>query len=470
MDLDGRIQHANRQFLREAGQTREYVLGKTPSDLGLQDREQFLQCRKEVVAKLISGESPVSIEIIAQWPDGRAVPVLLNIALLRSDTGEPQMMVASCRDVNLIKQAHERTAEKEKMLQALLDAIPEPLFLVHSEGRVLACNEAAAQGAGNSVQEVVGRALIDCRESTAPSGLDEQYMAKIAEVLCSGRPACVTDERNGLVLEYTLYPVRDDKGWVTNVTICARDVTKQIRAQNELRECYERLGSVEHLASLGMLIASAVHELTQPLSVIRLVNQTTLAEAKKLNCSDVVKRDLEASLAASATMAAIISRFRDCARQPTKTRETEVHIGGVAEWTIRLLEHSARQAKVTIRTEGLEALPVIRMRENELEQLFFTIAQNGIQAADGTKDRHLLIAGAVRGDAIELRFQDNCGGIEPAYLPRIFEPFFTTKPPGKGIGLGLCTARRMVQQRGGQISVQNRYGEGVTFTVILPGK
>jgi two-component system, sporulation sensor kinase A len=468
VDLDGRIEHANWQFLREVGQTREQVLGKTPSDLGLLSSEQFLQLKSDVVPKLTSGGSLVNIKTIAQRPDGRSVPMLLSFGPLRSTTGEPPDVVHASRDIGPLEQAHKATAEKEEMLQALLHAIPETLVLLDSEGRVLACNENAARAVGRPMQEIVGRALVDSLAEIVPLDVCKRRMARIAEVLRSGKPAYFTDERNGLAFEHTLHPVLDGRGHATGVVIYVHDITRQMQARRELHEYCERLRSAEQLASLGTLSATLVHELTQPLSVIQLASQTALAELTKLNCPDVMKQDLEACVAASATIAAIVSRFRDYVGRSTRTKETEVHVSSVAEWTIRLLEHSAQLAKVTVRTENLEALPAIRMRENELEQLLFTLAQNAIQAADGTKDCYLLIAGAMRGDAIELRFQDNCGGIEPACLPRVFEPFFTTKPPGKGMGLGLCIARRIVQQRGGQIAVQSQQGEGTTFTVTLP--
>jgi len=218
-----------------------------------------------------------------------------------------------------------------------------------------------------------------------------------------------------------------------------------------------------------MIITALTRELAQPLSIVRLADQTALAELKKLNCPDgAIRQDLEASIAASAALSAVISRFRAYVGQSVKTKETEVRIDRVADWTIRLLEQSARQARVTFQTDNLNALPAIQMRENELEQVFFALAQNAVDAADGAKDRCLLIRGALRDDEIELRFEDSCGGIEPANLLRIFEPFFTTKPPAQGVGLGLFVARQIVQRRGGQISVQNRHGLGVTFVVTLP--
>ena len=469
MDLDGRIEHANRQFLEEFGHTVEEVHGKTTADLGILSDVTFQQLKREVLPKLISDGVLVNIETAAQRPDGNWFPILLSYRLLRGASGEPQAIACSSRDITLVKQAFEATAEKERVLQALFHAIPESLLIADTEGRILACNETAAERVGRPVREVVGRLAVDCLTDDASSGAREQYMARIAEVFHSGEPVCFTDVQGGLVLQYTLYPVVDDKGQVTGVAIFARDMTRQVQTQKELHEYYERLRGAKQLASLGTIITTLTSELAHPLSIVRLADQTALAELKKLNCpDDAIQQDLEASIAASAAMSAIVSRFRSYARQSAKTKETNVHIDRVAECTIRLLEQSARQARVTFQTDNLDALPAIHMRENELEQVFFALTQNAVHAADGAKDRYLLITGVSRDDEIELRFEDNCGGIEPANLLRFFEPFFTTKPPGQGIGLGLFVARQIVQRRGGQISVQNRHGQGVTFVVTLP--
>jgi two-component system NtrC family sensor kinase len=242
----------------------------------------------------------------------------------------------------------------------------------------------------------------------------------------------------------------------------------ELQSLEPLPELYEESRRAERLVALGMVGTTMAHEMTQSLSVIQLVMQNAVAELEKRDCPEVVKQDLQAGLSACSKITTIVHRFRDAARPPVSATEIDVHIDHVAQWTFRLLEASARQAKVVLQAVGLETLPVIRMRENELDELFFALAQNAVQAADGTRDHSLVIAGVREGNQIVLRFQDDCGGIAPAYLPRVFEPFFTTKPPGKGTGLGLCIARRIARQRGGQISVESEQGKGTTFTVILP--
>ena len=241
---------------------------------------------------------------------------------------------------------------------------------------------------------------------------------------------------------------------------CADDVGLRAYRQN--------VGASEQLACLGMVSATLAHELTQPLTVVQLAMQNTIAELEKRDCPDVVRRDLQDGLAACSALRGIVSRFRSLAGRFDKPRETEVHIDQVAERTLRLFEQVAEAAQMRMWTEDLETLPPIRMQEHELDQLFFVLCQNAVQAADGVQGRHLIVTGTLQGDTIVLGFQDNCGGIEPAHLPRIFEPFFTTKPPGQGTGLGLCIAHRIVALKGGQIAVRSKRGEGTTFVVSLP--
>jgi signal transduction histidine kinase len=101
-----------------------------------------------------------------------------------------------------------------------------------------------------------------------------------------------------------------------------------------------------------------------------------------------------------------------------------------------------------------------------LEQLFFALSQNAIQAADGTRPSHLIISGELVGDRIELQFRDDCGGIAPKNLERIFEPFFTTKSAGLGMGLAIC--RRIIESHGGRVWAVNNASEGATVSFSLP--
>jgi signal transduction histidine kinase len=71
------------------------------------------------------------------------------------------------------------------------------------------------------------------------------------------------------------------------------------------------------------------------------------------------------------------------------------------------------------------------------------------------------------GDCAVVEVSDNGPGIPPELVERIFDPFFTTKDVGRGTGLGLATARRIVVDRhDGSLTVQSHPG-ATTFRVRL---
>lgn len=67
---------------------------------------------------------------------------------------------------------------------------------------------------------------------------------------------------------------------------------------------------------------------------------------------------------------------------------------------------------------------------------------------------------------MEISFQDTGNGIPEDMQARIFEPFFSTKE--EGIGLGLPIAQRIVEEHGGEISVESKPGQGTSFTISIP--
>jgi len=164
-----------------------------------------------------------------------------------------------------------------------------------------------------------------------------------------------------------------------------------------------------------------------------------------------------------------VNRFRDFARESPEKSFRKVELKAIADRIMDLLEESARRAKVILQIEEMGKLPPVYSNEKDLEQLFFALAENAIQSADGKKNHRLIISGHLIDDRyVELRFSDDCGGIAPENIDRIFDPFFTTRPQGKGTGLGLCIVQQIVSRAGGKVRVESKVGEGSTFLVTLP--
>jgi len=110
---------------------------------------------------------------------------------------------------------------------------------------------------------------------------------------------------------------------------------------------------------------------------------------------------------------------------------------------------------------------VVECVPEELNQVLSNLVQNAIEASPDPGG-HVRVRGYADGDALVLSVKDNGPGVRSEDLPRIFTPFFTTKGPGRGMGLGLTIAWRVVQSLGGTLEVLP--GPGAEFVLRLPRK
>jgi signal transduction histidine kinase len=145
-------------------------------------------------------------------------------------------------------------------------------------------------------------------------------------------------------------------------------------------------------------------------------------------------------------------------------QQIDVHEG--IDSTLTILKHKLKHGVSVSKDYG--NLPPICAYGRELNQVWTNLLDNAIDAMNGKGA--IKIKTAQEGDRVLIEIIDNGGGIPPAIQSRVFEQFFTTKDAGKGTGLGLDIARRIiVGQHKGDIRFDSQPGE-TRFQVRLPIK
>jgi signal transduction histidine kinase len=145
--------------------------------------------------------------------------------------------------------------------------------------------------------------------------------------------------------------------------------------------------------------------------------------------------------------------------------QQEVNLHQGLEDTLRLFGHKLK-CGIQVRRNYDQQIPKILAYGSELNQVWTNLIDNAIDAMDG-KGR-LEITTLQRDRCVRVDISDSGSGIPPEIQTRIFEPFFTTKSVGHGSGLGLETARRIVENRHhGTISFESNPGR-TCFTICLP--
>ena len=115
------------------------------------------------------------------------------------------------------------------------------------------------------------------------------------------------------------------------------------------------------------------------------------------------------------------------------------------------------------------ALPRISAYGSELNQVWTVLIENALEAIEESKraDGVLRLTTRLSGQSALVEIWDNGTGVPEDLRSRVFEPFFTTKAPGRGLGLGLDTAQRIVHKHSGVVTLKSKPGE-TCFQVRLP--
>jgi signal transduction histidine kinase len=130
-----------------------------------------------------------------------------------------------------------------------------------------------------------------------------------------------------------------------------------------------------------------------------------------------------------------------------------------------MLGHKLRDGVKVVRDYSAD-VPRIEAYAGELNQVWTHLIDNAVYAMDGTGT--LRLATRADEDVVVVEIGDTGPGMPPSVAARAFEAFYTTKDPGKGTGLGLDIARRIIEERhGGTISIDSRPDETV-LRVSIP--
>lgn len=444
----------------------------------------------------LNGEEVPEVEYAVITRDGRRIESLLATKLTRYQGDLAILGVVT--DITAIKRAEadlrrakaeleqrvrERTAEleaevdrrmqvetelreSEEKYRVVVENAGYAVAIVTEGGRILFVNSTVAGHFGVTAGVMVGKTM----HEFFPEAFADLQVKRVREVLSTGKGnnllATAPIPGGERWFNTTFEPLH--VGGTNAALIIARDVDDLVQARKQLEDYREQMTRADRLASLGTMSAMVAHELTQPLTVMRLSIQNALEAIKTGAASSAVVEDIEGCVEEVATMTGIVERFRGFARASSPGQRFDVDLSTIAGHMVGLTAEAAERARVSVSLQGLDGLPTFSARAKDMEQVFFALLMNSIQAADGTTDRTVVVRGQARDREIELSFEDDCGGIAAEHVDRIFKPFFTTKGKAGGTGLGLCVVEHILDRYGAKIRVANRPGEGATFRITLP--
>ncbi|MFQ5581062.1 MAG: ATP-binding protein [Mariprofundaceae bacterium] len=236
-----------------------------------------------------------------------------------------------------------------------------------------------------------------------------------------------------------------------------------IESQAEKERVLERLIQTEKVAAIGTMASGIGHEINNPLYVISGMAEAVRDEKDIAACNkyghDILKYAKDIS--------AIVKNLSGYTRPASRHELEAVDVLEKLEEAVAMAKLSRLDDRIEIR-QNFTPVSKISAQPEEIQQVFFNVIRNGIQAMDG--EGILELATSQEDDLICIRITDTGRGIKEEHLGKIFDPFFTTKGPDEGEGLGMYIVQKIVNQYDGTITLETEEGKGTTFIIRFPAR
>lgn len=243
---------------------------------------------------------------------------------------------------------------------------------------------------------------------------------------------------------------------------------QQVEQLNALLfEMQRRLSHAERLALSGQVMAEVAHEVGTPLHSVAGHLELLRKDLPPAVLTDDVGRRLAVIETQVARVIEIIGRLLDATRR-SPGEPSAVDLTGLARDTAELVRPGLASAKIDLNVRAEPALPLVRGRRDQLQQVILNLLMNAIDATPAGGRVEMTTRARPDQGEVEIAIGDTGLGISPADRKHIFEPFFSTKKAGRGTGLGLFITAEIVREHKGRIELESDEGHGSTFRVILP--
>lgn len=392
-------------------------------------------------------------------------PLLARTAVTDStlDRGSQRMLADTVRSLeDHLEQSRSRlqgvAAELDTLRRyhrQILQELPLGVCSLGADGEVVIWNNAMERLSGLGVPEIGGATFAELPEPW--DGLlrgfveaKEQHIYKL-HVTVRGQPRWFNLHK--AIIDDPI-PLERSRG---GMVILIEDLTERQTLEAELTHS-------ERLASIGRLAAGVAHEIGNPLTGIASLAQNLRDEPD----TAVVQESIGLIQQQTRRIADIVQSLVTFSHggAPSGRAFASVAAAECVEEAIRLVRLSRAGKQVTW-ANHCNANAVVQGDRSRLVQVFVNLLTN---ACDASQPGDIVeVSTAIEGDRVCVDVLDQGSGIPTQFLDRVFEPFFTTKQPGEGTGLGLPLVYNIVQDHGGNVSIDSIVGRGTRVTLRLPG-
>lgn len=465
VNVTGRIVLVNSQAERVFGYERAELLGQAVEVLlPHRYRGAHLGHRSGFFGAPRTRTMGAGLELHGLRKDGGEFPVEISLSPIHTEEGA--MVMSAIRDITDRKRADQKFKD-------LLEAAPDAMVIVDSQGRIVLVNSQAVKLFGWSRAELLGQQielLVPERYSDRHPDHRHRFFAEPRSRAMGAGLDLYGRRKDGseFPVEISLSPLDTEEGLFVSSAI--RDVTERKQIERALREKNLELENAALVKD--RFLASMSHELRTPLNAIIGFTGTLLMQLPgPLNAEQ--EKQLRIVQTGARHLLSLINDLLDVAK--LSANKLSLHIeeldcrSVIAEVTATLEPEAARKGLVlTVRAPD-DAVP-LRTDRRAFSQILINLVGNAIKFTPQGRVEVVLEEGfAAQGRSVQVHVRDTGPGIPEREQPRLFEAFSRVESADRrhheGTGLGLHLSRKLAEALGGSVSLASAEGEGSTFTV-----
>ena len=354
------------------------------------------------------------------------------------------------------------------VFQTVIENFPDMIHSVDEQGNIIITNKTAEKLLGYTRGELLSMNIVELYPEELREAVRTGFYSLKKAGETSVESEVVAKDGSRIPVEIRSFSIYDDDGNFDRTFSILRDI-------REIKALQEGLIHTERLAAIGELASGIVHDVNNPLSVIRVcidLIQDTLKsmanrEDPKISETEEYIQDIDR---ASKSIEKLVRHLRNFSRGIAEKPEA-IDIGHSLGEAQFLLQSKTKQLRVKVEVEVPLETYYTFGSPNKIEQVFANLISNAADAMEKSQERQITIS--VTADTREGKdywrcdVRDTGEGIPKEKQKYIFNSFFTTKEKGKGTGLGLSIARGILKDHQGDIIVNSEVGKGTTFSVYL---
>lgn len=349
-----------------------------------------------------------------------------------------------------------KTAEDEQQLSTLINSMPDFVCFKDSEGRWLRVNDFGRKLYHLENVDYLGKTDLDLGEIVPFFKEAFAYCVKTDEEAWQKGTMTRAEESfptpNGEIKTFDVIkvPLFDENGERKGLLTIGRDITQQKLAETLLLK-------KEKLSVLGELAAGIAHEIRNPLTSIKGFMQM-MRETKEVKeaYTDIILDELE-------RINQIVSELLVLAKPQSHCYKPFL-LSDAIDYVVHLISHEATLNNVNILVDNTASHSFVYGDKNQIIQVLINIMKNAIEAMP--KGGILALRVWEEENGVHTMIADTGVGISKERLEKIGEPFFTLKE--KGMGLGLTTSTKIIQEHKGTLKIESELGKGTTVYLSLP--